>query len=72
MQIFRSDAQDGIFLSQMFGRFHSPQTNCSSRSEQATEQRIGALQEKTESLRHGEAFFFAFFFFALAGTGMDL
>lgn len=48
----------------MFGRFHSPQTNCSSRSKQATftsssEQRIGALQEKTASLRHGEASFFS-------------
>lgn len=54
--------QDGIFLSRMFGRFHSPQTNCSSRSEQAAEQRRGALQEKTASRRRGEAFFFAFFF----------
>lgn len=55
-----------FFLSEMFGRFHSPQTNCSSRSKQATftsssEQRIGALEEKTVSLRHGEAFFFFFF-----------
>lgn len=61
--------QDGIFLSEMFGHFHLPQTNCSSRSKQATftsssEQRIGALEEKTVSLRHGEAFFSSFFFFS--------
>lgn len=67
--------QDGIFVSEMFGHFDLPQTNCSSQGKQVTftlssEQRIGALNENTELESWGGLFppFFilsSFFFLLL-------